>query len=65
MQTKHTAENTDASAVQDACTIQKLLSALKSIERITRPELKIGYCNVDPIDLLLSVRAVALKALAK
>jgi hypothetical protein len=60
-----TQTNTEASAVQDACTIKKLLSALKSIERITRPELKIGYCNVDPIDLLLSVRSVALKALSK
>jgi len=65
MQTEHTLKNTETSAVQDACTIKKLLSALKSIERITKPELKIGYCNVDPIDLLLSVRSVALKALSK
>jgi hypothetical protein len=57
--------HTEASAVQDACTIKKLLSALRAIERITKPERNIGYCNVDPIDLLLSVRAVALKALSK
>jgi hypothetical protein len=65
MQTKHTAENTEASAVKDARTIKELVSALKAIERISKPERNLGYCNVDPIDLLLSVRAVALKALAK
>jgi hypothetical protein len=65
MQTKHTAENTEPSAVKVARTIKELVSALKAIERITKPELKIGYCNVDPIDLLLSVRAIALKALSK
>jgi len=65
MQTKHTAENTEASAVKDARTIKELVSALKAIERITKPERNLGYCNVDPIALLLWVRAVALKALAK
>jgi len=62
---KATQPNAEASAVQDACTIKELLSALKSIERISRPEIKLGYCNVDPIDLLKSVRSMALKALNK
>jgi len=62
---KATQTNAEASAVQDACAIRKLLSALKSIERISRLEIKPGYCNVDPIDLLKSVRSMALKALNK
>ncbi len=61
----NTNTQTEASAVKDARTIKELVSALKSIERISKPERNLGYCNVDPIDLLLSVRAVALKALAK
>ena len=57
--------NAEAGTAEDSRSVKELLSALKSIERISRPEIKLGYCNVDPIDLLKSVRSVALKALSK
>ncbi len=55
--------NAEAGTAKDSRSVKELLSALKSIERISRPETKIGYCNVDPIDLLKSVRSIALKAI--
>jgi len=57
--------NAEAGTAEDSRSVKELISALKSIERISRPEMKLGYCNVDPIDLLKSVRSVALKALSK
>ena len=44
--------NTEASAVE-------VVRALKSIERVSRPERGLGYCNVDPIDLLITINTIA------
>jgi uncharacterized protein YoaH (UPF0181 family) len=53
MQTTH--NNAEASAVE-------VVRALKSIERISRP-MKQGICNVEAIDLLKTINAIAQRVL--
>ena len=53
MNSTHT--NTEASAVE-------VVRALKSIERISRP-IKQGICNVEAIDLLKTINAIAQRVL--
>ena len=41
----------------------KVIRALKSIERISRPEKGLGYCNIDPVDLLITIHQIALRTI--
>lgn len=43
----------------------KAIRALKSIERISRPEKGLGYCNIDPIDLLKTINEIALRTISE